>query len=240
VKFDDEAPSCHGLPPNRYISGRFLPDKAIDVIDEAGSRARLSQTVVPPDLREIEKRIEERDLKEKESSIQAQEFEKAAAFRDKEKELKKPAPGPQAELARAKSSETTAVVDQRLICRVIADITGIPVSEVEEEETNKLLRMEDELRQVGRRPGRGARPRCRRRSAATAPACAIPAADRLVHLPRAHRRRQDRGGPAPDRVPVRDQTALIRVDMSEYMEKHSVSVWSARLRATSATTRAAC
>ncbi len=88
VKFDDDAIRAAVYLSNRYISGRALPDKAIDIIDEAGSRARLSMAVVPPDLREIEKRIEE-VIAEKESAIQAQEFEKAAGFRDEEKELKK-------------------------------------------------------------------------------------------------------------------------------------------------------
>ena len=81
MTIDDDAVRGAVFLTNRYISGRFLPDKAIDVLDEAGSRARLSQTVVPPDLREIEKRIEG-VISEKESSIQAQEFERAAAFRD--------------------------------------------------------------------------------------------------------------------------------------------------------------
>ena len=88
MKFDDEAIRSTVWLSNRYISGRELPDKAIDIIDEAGSRARLSMTVVPPDLRDLEKKIEE-TITEKESAIQSQEFEKAASFRDEEKELKK-------------------------------------------------------------------------------------------------------------------------------------------------------
>ena len=104
----------------------------------------LSMTIVPPDLRDLEKKIEE-VITEKETSIAAQEFEKAAAFRDEEKELKK-------ELQTLKqswdsdSTQPQTKVDTKLVCNVIASITGIPVAEVEEEETDKLLRMEDEMR----------------------------------------------------------------------------------------------
>ncbi len=221
VKYEDEALKACVWLSNRYISGRALPDKAIDIIDEAGSRARLSMTVVPPDLREIEKQIEQ-VITEKESSIQAQEFEKAASFRDEEKELKKKLQDMKHSWD-ADRSEPQTTVNQKLICEVIADITGIPVSEVEEEETDKLLRMEEELGKA-----------------------VIGQDDALAAVSKAIRR--NRAGLRDPRRPIgsfvfmgptgvgktevarqlteflfADQSALIRVDMSEYMEKHSVS-----------------
>ncbi|MFH1845780.1 MAG: ATP-dependent Clp protease ATP-binding subunit [bacterium] len=221
VKFDDEALKASVWLSNRYISGRELPDKAIDVIDEAGSRARLSQNVIPPDLRNIEVRIEE-VVKEKESCIQAQEFEKAASFRDEEKELK----GKLNDLKKNwkdERSDHQTIVDTPLICRVISDITGIPVTEVEEEETQKLLRMEEELNKwiIGQDPAIEAVSKAIRRNRAGLRDPKRPIGSFIFLGPT---------GVGKTEVARRlteflfgDQASLIRVDMSEYMEKFSVS-----------------
>ena len=128
---------------DRYINDRFLPDKAIDLIDEAGARMRIRRMTAPPDLREFDERIADA-RKEKESAIDAQDFEKAASLRDKEKQLV-------AERAerekqwRSGDMDVVAEVDDEQIAEVLGNWTGIPVFKLTEEETTRLLRMEDEL-----------------------------------------------------------------------------------------------
>jgi len=221
VKYDDDALRSSVWLSNRYISGRALPDKAIDIIDEAGSRARLSMTVIPPDLRDLEKKIEG-IITEKESSIQAQEFEKAASFRDQEKELKKNLQDLKKNWTN-ENAEPNTVVDTKLVCSVIADITGIPVSEVEEEETDKLLRMEEELGKlvIGQDEALQAVSKAIRRNRAGLRDPKRPIGSFVFMGP---------SGVGKTEVARQlteflfgDQTSLIRVDMSEYMEKHSVS-----------------
>ncbi|MBN1164941.1 MAG: ATP-dependent Clp protease ATP-binding subunit [Candidatus Krumholzibacteriota bacterium] len=221
TKFTDGAIKQAVQLAQRYIQGRFLPDKAIDVIDEAGARARLSVTTMPDELREMEKKIEE-IAKEKESSIQAQEFEKAAAFRDQEKELRKILREKHREWGESRQ-ESESVVTDKDIANVISSMTGIPVADVEEEETVKLLNLEDELRKrvIGQEPA-------------------------LVAVAQAVRR--NRAGLRDPRRPIgsfvflgptgvgktelartlsatlfESEDALIQIDMSEYMEKFAIS-----------------
>jgi ATP-dependent Clp protease ATP-binding subunit ClpC len=134
--------SAAGLA-DRYISDRFLPDKAIDLIDEAGARMRIRRMTAPPDLREFDERIAD-VRREKESAIDAQDFEKAASLRDKEKTLLGDKAKREQEW-KAGDLDVVAEVDDEQIAEVLATWTGIPVFKLTEEETARLLRMEDEL-----------------------------------------------------------------------------------------------
>ncbi len=143
VKILDEALEAASKLSDRYITGRFLPDKAIDLIDEAASRARLGVTTLPKDLKKLEVEIES-FKREKESSIKAQDFEKAAKLRDDERKAKE-------ELARMKKnwkeskSEIEVQVTGEDIAHIVSKWTGVPLARLEEKETARLLRMEDEL-----------------------------------------------------------------------------------------------
>src|SRR5882724_1930850 len=143
VSITDQAIVAAANLADRYISDRHLPDKAIDLIDEAGSRLRIRRMQAPPDYRELEDEIAN-VRREKESAIDAQDFEKAAALRDSEKTLL----GERAQRERewkAGDMDIVAEVDEELIAEVLAAQTGIPVFKLTEEETAKLLRMEEEL-----------------------------------------------------------------------------------------------
>ena len=128
---------------DRYISDRFLPDKAIDLIDEAGSRMRIRRMTAPPDLREFDERIAG-VRREKESAIDAQDFEKAASLRDREKQLLA-AKAQREKEWKAGDMDVVAEVDDEQIAEVLATWTGIPVFKLTEEETARLLHMEEEL-----------------------------------------------------------------------------------------------
>jgi ATP-dependent Clp protease ATP-binding subunit ClpC len=220
-KYTDEAIVTAVKLADRYINDRFLPDKAIDVIDEAGACARLSMSAIPSEVRELEKSVEE-VAKEKEAAIQQQEFEKAARFRDKEKELR-------AKLREHKKNwneikhETEVKVDADLIAQVISRMTGIPISRIEEKESEKLLRMEEEIRKaiVGQDEAVGAVSRAIRRNRAGLRDPRRPIGSFIFLGPTGV------GKTELARVLARflfdDPDALIRIDMSEYMEKFSVS-----------------
>ena len=143
VKILDEALEGAAKLSDRYISGRFLPDKAIDLIDEAASRARLAVTTLPKDLKKMEAEIES-FKREKEASIKAQDFEKAAKLRDEERKAKE-------ELSRMKKnwkeskSEVEVQVTEEDIAAIVSKWTGVPLARLEEKETSRLLRMEDEM-----------------------------------------------------------------------------------------------
>ncbi len=143
VSITDAALVAAASLADRYISDRFLPDKAIDLIDEAGSKMRIRRMTAPPDLREFDERIAE-VRREKESAIDAQDFEKAASLRDREKQLLAQKAQREKEW-KAGDMDVVAEVDDEQIAEVLATWTGIPVFKLTEEETSRLLRMEDEL-----------------------------------------------------------------------------------------------
>ncbi|HZX45813.1 MAG TPA: ATP-dependent Clp protease ATP-binding subunit, partial [Clostridia bacterium] len=145
VKITDEAIRAAAVLSDRYIADRFLPDKAIDLIDEAASKVRIKTITAPPELKELEEKIED-IKKEKEEAISHQEFEKAAALRDEERKLKQ-------QLGEIKGNwekdtrQATAEVDEENIAAIVSDWTGIPVTKLAEEETQRLARLEDVLHQ---------------------------------------------------------------------------------------------
>ena len=221
AKYTDDSITTAVKLADRYINDRFLPDKAIDVIDEAGACARLSISAIPTEVRELEKQVEE-VAKEKEAAIQQQEFEKAARIRDREKEFR-------AKLRELKKNwtdikhETQATVDADLIGTVIARMTGIPIARIEEKESEKLLRMEEEIRRsiVGQDEAVAAVSRAIRRNRAGLRDPRRPIGSFIFLGPTGV------GKTELARVLARflfdDPDALIRIDMSEYMEKFSVS-----------------
>ncbi len=151
VSITDGALVAASTLADRYISDRFLPDKAIDLIDEAGARMRIRRMTAPPDLREFDEKIAN-TRREKESAIDAQDFEKAASLRDTEKQLLMQK-GEREKQWRAGDLDVVAEVDDEQIAEVLGNWTGIPVFKLTEEETTRLLRMEDEIhkRIVGQR-----------------------------------------------------------------------------------------
>jgi len=143
VTITDSALAAAATLADRYINDRFLPDKAIDLIDEAGARMRIKRMTAPPDLREFDEKIADA-RREKEAAIDAQDFEKAAGLRDKEKKLIAERSEREKQW-RAGDMDVAAVVDEEQIAEVLGNWTGIPVFKLTEEETTRLLRMEEEL-----------------------------------------------------------------------------------------------
>jgi ATP-dependent Clp protease ATP-binding subunit ClpC len=221
VKINDDAVRAAVFLSERYIHERFLPDKAIDVIDEAGSRARLSVVTAPSELTDLEREIEEVS-REKESAIQAQEFEKAARHRDREKELRKTLEDIRKNWAESKQQQET-VVTSRDIARVVSAMTGIPVTDVEKEETAKLLHLEDQLRRrvIGQEEAVKAVARAVRRNRAGLRDPRRPIGSFIFLGPTGVGKTELAKALAA--VMFESDEALIRIDMSEYMEKFSVS-----------------
>ena len=221
VKISDDAVRAAVYFSQRYIHDRFLPDKAIDVIDEAGSRARLNVVTAPTELQNFELEIEEL-CREKESAIQAQEFEKAASFRDKEKEMRKKLQDMRKTWNETKQVQE-AVVEAADIAKVVSSMTGIPVSEVEAEETEKLLNLEKELtrRIIGQKEAVEIVSKAVRRNRAGLRDPRRPIGSFIFLGPTGVGKTEL--ARALSQVLFESDEALIRLDMSEYMEKFSVS-----------------
>jgi len=223
VKFTDEALETAVELSTRYINNRFLPDKAIDVMDEAGARVRIKSMVPPPDLKEISTEIEKLD-RLKDEAVTAQDFEKAAQIRDRAYQLRKKKEEVQKEWRSEQASrEETGEVDAEVIAETVSKMTGIPLTRLEKAEAERLLSMEEELAKV-----------------------VINQADAIKAIARSVRR--SRSGLKDPRRPMGsfvflgpsgvgktylckqlakfmfgDEDAVITMDMSEYMEKHNAS-----------------
>jgi ATP-dependent Clp protease ATP-binding subunit ClpC len=206
---------------DRYISDRFLPDKAIDLIDEAGSRMRIRRMTAPPDLREFDERIAG-VRRDKESAIDAQDFEKAASLRDKEKTLLAEKAQREKEW-KAGDMDVVAEVDEEQIAEVLATWTGIPVFKLTEEETERLLRMEDELhrRIVGQEQAVKAVSQAIRRTRAGLKDPKRPGGSFIFAGPSGIGKTELSKTLAE--FLFGDEDSLIQLDMSEFMEKHTVS-----------------
>src|SRR5580698_1855037 len=206
---------------DRYISDRFLPDKAIDLIDEAGSRMRIRRMTAPPDLREYDEKIAQ-VRREKESAIDSQDFEKAAALRDNEKQLLAKKTSREKEW-KAGDMDVVAEVNEELIAEVLATATGIPVFKLTEEESQRLLRMEDELhkRVIGQNDAIKALSQAIRRTRAGLKDPKRPGGSFIFAGPSGVGKTELSKTLAE--FLFGDEDSLIQLDMSEYMEKHTVS-----------------
>jgi ATP-dependent Clp protease ATP-binding subunit ClpC len=205
----------------RYITDRFLPDKAIDVIDEAAARARLAAQVPPADVSELKARLEQINS-DKEESVRDQNFERAAALRDQERELQGEIRRRQEEWERERETHRP-VISEDEVAFIVSRWTGIPVTRLQEAETQRLLRMEEELHQsvVGQDQAIEAIARAIRRSRAGLKDPRRPIGSFIFSGPTGVGKTELARALA--RFLFADEQALIRVDMSEYMEKFSVS-----------------
>jgi ATP-dependent Clp protease ATP-binding subunit ClpC len=221
VSITDGALVASAQLADRYISDRFLPDKAIDLIDEAGSRMRIRRMTAPPDLREYDEKIAQ-VRKEKESAIDSQDFEKAAALRDTEKQLLAKKAAREKEW-KAGDMDVVAEVNEELIAEVLATATGIPVFKLTEEESQRLLRMEDELhkRVIGQNDAIKALSQAIRRTRAGLKDPKRPGGSFIFAGPSGVGKTELSKTLAE--FLFGDEDSLIQLDMSEYMEKHTVS-----------------
>ena len=221
VSITDGALSAAANMADRYISDRFLPDKAIDLIDEAGSRLRIKRMTAPAELREFDEKIAQA-RKAKESAIDGQDFEGAASLRDKEKTLIQEKQEAEKNW-KATDLDKVTEVDEELIAQVLSASTGIPVFKLTEEETARLLRMEDELhrRVIGQDQAIKALSQAIRRTRAGLKDPKRPGGSFIFAGP------SGVGKTELSRTLASflfgDETALIQLDMSEYSERHTAS-----------------
>jgi ATP-dependent Clp protease ATP-binding subunit ClpC len=221
VTITDSALVSAATLADRYINDRQLPDKAIDLIDEAGARLRINRMTAPPDLREFDNKIAD-VRKEKESAIDAQDFEKAAALRDKEKTLIAEKNEREREW-KAGDLDVVAEVDDDLIAEVLAMSTGVPVAKLTEAESKRLLRMEEELhkRVIGQEDAIKALSKSIRRTRAGLKDPKRPGGSFIFAGPSGVGKTELSKTLA--QFLFGDENALIMLDMSEYSERHTVS-----------------
>ena len=220
VQITDDALAAAVHLSSRYIADRFLPDKAIDVMDEAASKVRMAVFTATPDVKALEDELL-RVRKEKEAAITAQDFEQAAVLRDKEKELEANIASKQEDSH--KESESKLVVTESEIAAVVSEWSGIPVSRVAEEESERLLKLEEELHQrvIGQEEAVVAVSKAVRRARAGLKDPKRPIGSFLFLGPTGVGKTELARSLASNLFG--DENAMIRIDMSEYMEKHAVS-----------------
>lgn len=220
AKITDEALKAAVSLSNRYITDRFLPDKAIDVVDEAASKVRMKVFSAAPDVKALEDRLNT-VKKEKEAAVTSQDFEKAAKLRDEEKSLSKEIDDKKS-VAKEKSDQKLIVTEED-IATVVAQWTGIPVAKIAEEESETLLHLEEELhkRVVGQDEAVTAVAKAVRRARAGLKDPKRPIGSFLFLGPTGVGKTELARALASSLFG--DESAMIRLDMSEYMEKHTVS-----------------
>lgn len=221
VKITDEAINAAVSLSSRYIGDRFLPDKAIDLIDEAASKVRLKQFTAPPELKETERKLNKTSA-EKQSAVERQDYEKAAMLRDEEKELKRKYDEEKAKWSNTDAGKQTCVTETE-IAEIVSGWTGIPVTQMTEKESERLLKMEDELhkRIIGQDKAVSAVSRAIRRGRAGLKDPKRPIGSFLFCGPTGVGKTELSKALAASLFG--DENAMIRLDMSEFMEKHTVS-----------------
>ncbi|MEL7036836.1 MAG: ATP-dependent Clp protease ATP-binding subunit [Cyanobacteria bacterium J06592_8] len=224
LKILDEALEAAAKLSDRYISDRYLPDKAIDLIDEAGSRVRLINSQLPPAAKELDKELRQ-VLKEKDDSVRSQDFDRAGELRDREMEIKSQIKA----IAQSKKSETgteeddSPMVTEEDIAQIVASWTGIPVNKLTESESEKLLHMEDTLHQrlIGQEEAVKAVSRAIRRARVGLKNPNRPIASFIFSGPTGVGKTELTKALAT--YFFGSEEAMIRLDMSEFMERHTVS-----------------
>ena len=221
ITITDEALTAAATMADRYIQDRFLPDKAIDLIDEAGARLRIQRMTAPPDLREFDDALAQNKV-EKDAAIDAQDFEKAARLRDEEQKLRAQR-AEKEEAWKQGDSDIPAVVGEEEIAVVLSGTTGIPVFKLTEEESQRLLRMEEEIgkRYIGQDDAVKALSRSIRRTRAGLKDPKRPSGSFIFAGPSGVGKTELTK--ALTEFLFGDEDALITLDMSEYSEKHTAS-----------------